>query len=158
MQTWISSPPATTNMNKRFFKAFSICNPEQQSQFFKDNLKHCLSRLCRGSLNPFMWNNTRNKGGCKSFDVNQPCMVLMKFVQLISGRYNCNPQAQLKLVTHERDNLKKDVKRISQVRIWHDDTGRWKGDRRAETEGGLFREFLFFDVFFLNFAWFFFLI
>ena len=44
-------------------------------------------------------------------------MVLMKFVQLISGIYNCNPQAQLKLVTHERDNLKKDVKRISQVRV-----------------------------------------
>ena len=28
-------------------------------------------------------------------------------------------QAQLKLVTHERDNLKKDVKRISQVRLGH---------------------------------------
>ena len=38
------------------------------------------------------------------------------FINMLSLSHD---QAQLKLVTHERDNLKKDVKRISQVRLGH---------------------------------------
>ena len=61
----------------------------------------------------------------EEFDYQQSNITLLKVLSdsqpsLYQGINNCETeingvQAQLKLVTHERDNLKKDVKRISQV-------------------------------------------